>query len=151
MSKKCQEVNTSRFEKVLKLRHEAANILRGVEQDFLEVPSMMLEIFVWQPEVLKRLSSNVVDGTSLPDATIKALNESRMLMTGYAKTKYLALALYDLRVHAAAGPTVASEESNPYLFDGKPHDVVSLLNAMMKQYTGIEQIPGSYEELLGFI
>lgn len=108
----------------------------GVEQDFLEVPSMMLENFVWQPEILKKLSSNINDGSSLPDAKIKALNESRGLMTGYTKTKYLAMALYDLQVHSAA--------SGPYILDGEVHDGASLFNAMMKKYTGIGQIQGSF-------
>ena len=108
----------------------------GVEQDFLEVPSMMLENFVWQPEVLKKLSSHIHDGSSLPDATIKALNESRELMTGYTKTKYLAMAIYDLLVHSAA--------SGPYILDGEIYDATSLFNAMMKKYTGIDQIPGSF-------
>jgi thimet oligopeptidase len=107
----------------------------GVEQDFLEVPSMMLENFVWQPEVLKRLSTNINDGSSLPDETIKALNKSRTLMTGYTKTKYLAMALYDIRVHSSC---------SPYDFDGKRLDATSLFNAMMKKYTGIDQIPDSF-------
>ncbi|KAL7507227.1 hypothetical protein ACHAXN_004437 [Cyclotella atomus] len=108
----------------------------GVEQDFLEIPSMMLENFVWQPEVLKLLSHNIADGSRLPDATIKALNESRSLMTGYTKTKYLAMAMYDLHVHCSA--------SAPYRLDGECHDVTSLFNVMMKNYTGIDQIRGSF-------
>jgi thimet oligopeptidase len=108
----------------------------GVEQDFLEIPSMMLENFVWQPEVLKLLSHNIADGSRLPDATIKALNESRSLMTGYTKTKYLAMAMYDLHVHCSA--------SAPYRLDGECHDVTSLFNVMMKKYTGIDQIRGSF-------
>lgn len=108
----------------------------GVEQDFLEVPSMMLENFVWQPEVLKKLSHNVDDGSSLPDVTIEALNKSRTLMTGYTKTKYLAMALYDLRVHTAP--------CGPFNLDGESHDAASLFNAMVKKYTCIDQIPGSF-------
>jgi thimet oligopeptidase len=105
---------------------------------------MMLENFVWQPEILKRLSSNIDDGSSLPLSTIRALNESRMLMTGYTKMKYLAMALYDLRVHTSAGPDATSDKQNPYVFDGVKHDAASLFNAMMKKYTGVEQIVGSF-------
>lgn len=108
----------------------------GVEQDFLEVPSMMLENFVWQPEVLKKLSCNVHDGSSLPDAKINAINESRTLMTGYTKMKYLAMALYDLKVHTAA--------CAPYNFDGRNYNADSLFNAMLIKFTGIEQIAESF-------
>ncbi len=42
--------------------------LGGVEQDFLEVLSMMLENFVWRLEVLWRLLKNVVNGSRLPES-----------------------------------------------------------------------------------
>eukprot|EP00804_Cyclotella_cryptica_P009207 CCRYP_019218-RA/>CCRYP_019218-RA protein AED:0.24 eAED:0.24 QI:77/1/1/1/0.33/0.25/4/1423/702 len=116
----------------------------GVEQDFLEVPSMMLENFVWQPEILQRLSSHIDDGSSLPDQTIRALNNSRMLMTGFTKMKYLAMALYDLRVHTSAGPDATSDKQNPYVVDEVSHNASSLFNAMMKKYTGMEQVKGSF-------
>ena len=107
----------------------------GVEQDFLEVPSMMLENFVWCPEVLRRLSKHVSDGSCLPESTIDALSKSRFLMTGYAKSKYLAMAMYDLKVHSGPGP---------YEFNGKRYDAVTLYNAMMQEYTGITPIPDSF-------
>ena len=107
----------------------------GVEQDFLEVPSMMLENFVWVPEILRRLSKNISDGSCLPESTIDALSKSRFLMTGYAKMKYLAMALYDLKVHGGPGP---------YEFEGKEYDAVSLYNIMIEKYTGISPISGSF-------
>ena len=135
----------------------------GVEQDFLEVPSMMLENFVWQPEVLKRLSSHINDGSSLPDETIHALNESRTLMTGCTKTKYLAMAIYDISVHSShmarsvvyhcrdlvifycsTVPLTIFTLSGSYNLDGENHDAASLFNAMMKKYTGVEQISDSF-------
>ena len=107
----------------------------GVEQDFLEVPSMMLENFVWVPEILRRLSKNISDGSCLPESTIDALSKSRFLMTGYAKMKYLAMALYDLKVHGGPGP---------YEFEGKEYDAVTLYNIMIEKYTGISPTSGSF-------
>eukprot|EP00579_Thalassiosira_antarctica_P033032 CAMPEP_0201997582 /NCGR_PEP_ID=MMETSP0905-20130828/4508_1 /ASSEMBLY_ACC=CAM_ASM_000554 /TAXON_ID=420261 /ORGANISM="Thalassiosira antarctica, Strain CCMP982" /LENGTH=691 /DNA_ID=CAMNT_0048553295 /DNA_START=20 /DNA_END=2095 /DNA_ORIENTATION=+ len=107
----------------------------GVEQDFLEVPSMMLENFVWCPEILRRLSKHVSDGSCLPESTIGALSKSRFLMTGYGKSKYLAMALYDLKVHNGPGP---------YVFEGKEYDAVSLYNVMIEKYTGIAPMPESF-------
>jgi len=121
----------------------------GVQQDFLEVPSMMLENFVWEPEVLKRLSKHIDNDSSLPDETILSLNNSRTLMTGHAKSKYLAMSLFDLKVHSE--PFIAPNEqpestldSRRYELDGEIHGAASLFNAMVKKYTGIEQIPGSF-------
>lgn len=107
----------------------------GVEQDFLEVPSMMLENFVWQPEILRRLSKHVSDDSCLPESTIEALSKSRFLMTGYAKSKYLAMSLYDLTVHSGPGP---------YEFEGKKYDAVSLYNTMIEKYTGIAPMSDSF-------
>lgn len=107
----------------------------GVEQDFLEVPSMMLENFVWQPEILRRLSKHVSNGSCFPESTIEALSKSRFLMTGYAKSKYLAMSLYDLTVHSGPGP---------YEFEGKQYDAVSLYNTMIEKYTGIAPMPDSF-------
>lgn len=107
----------------------------GVEQDFLEVPSMMLENFVWIPEVLQRLSKHISDGSSLSEETIEALSKSRFLMTAYGKMKYLAMSLYDLKVHSGPGP---------YEFEGDEYDAEELYNVMIEKYTGISPIQGSF-------
>lgn len=70
-------------------------------------------------------------------------------MTGHAKSKYLAMSLFDLKVHSE--PFIAPNEqpestldSRRYELDGEIHGAASLFNAMVKKYTGIEQIPGSF-------
>ena len=107
LANKCQEENTPRFLKVLKLRDECA----------------------------KLLGYDISDGSCLPESTIDALSKSRFLMTGYAKMKYLAMALYDLKVHSGPGP---------YEFEGKEYDAVSLYNIMIERYTGISPISESF-------
>jgi len=97
---------------------------------------MMLENFVWCPEILRRLSRHVSDGRCLSDETIDALSKSRFLMTGYSRCKYLAMALYDLKVHSGNGPE--------YEFDGKMYDAVKLYNVMIEKYTGIAPTTGSF-------
>ena len=54
----------------------------GVEHDFLEVPSQALENWVWDPAVLKRLSSHVDARTPLPDDLAAKLGASRRLGEG---------------------------------------------------------------------
>ena len=108
----------------------------GVEQDFLEVPSMMLENFVWQPEILKRLSKRPSDDASLPEEMIDALCKSRMVMEGYSRCRYLAMALYDLKVHSGRGP---------YEYLGKSYDAIELFDVMMKDISGVSNIPGTFQ------
>ena len=110
----------------------------GVEQDFLEVPSMMLENFVWQPDILRRLSHHIEDGSSLSEDDISALSKSRFMMEGYNRSRYLAMALYDLKVHS---PT---NKDGLYEYNGESYDAISLYHAMMTDISGISQIPESF-------
>jgi thimet oligopeptidase len=49
----------------------------GFRLDFVEAPSQMLENFVWDPTVLKQISSNVDTGKPLPDALIRKMIAAR--------------------------------------------------------------------------
>jgi len=107
----------------------------GVEQDFLEVPSMMLENFVWQPDILKRLSKRPCDGAPLPDSVIELLCKSRFAMEGLSRSRYLAMALYDLKIHSGPGP---------YLYKGKAFDACQLYDVMMEDIFGVSNIAETF-------
>ena len=77
----------------------------GFRQDFVEAPSQMLENFMWQPSILKEISSNVTTGAPLPDDLIAALVKSRYVNYAYFTTRQLQLALTDMTYHTS-GPTV---------------------------------------------
>jgi thimet oligopeptidase len=49
----------------------------GFRLDFVEAPSQMLENFVWDPTVLKQISSNVDTGAPLPDDLIAKMIAAR--------------------------------------------------------------------------
>ena len=77
----------------------------GFRQDFVEAPSQMLENFMWQPSILKEISSNVNTGAPLPDDLIAALVKSRYVNYAYFTTRQIELALTDMTYHTS-GPTV---------------------------------------------
>jgi thimet oligopeptidase len=49
----------------------------GFRLDFVEAPSQMLENFVWDPAILKEISSNVETGAPLPDDLIQKMIAAR--------------------------------------------------------------------------
>ncbi len=77
----------------------------GFRQDFVEAPSQMLENWVWDPHVLKALSSNVKTGAPLPDALIAKMRAARYVDLAYATTRQIMLATVDMRYHSS-GPQV---------------------------------------------
>lgn len=77
----------------------------GFVTDFVEAPSQMLENFVWQPSVLKQISSNWKTGQPLPDDLINALVRSRYVDDAYDYTGQIFYAEVDMAYHTS-GPHV---------------------------------------------
>lgn len=89
----------------------------AVREDFVEAPSQMLENWMWQPSILKEVSSNVTTGKPLPDNLIAKMvalkhvsSENGAYWTGQAF-----LATYDMTIHSS-GPIV---DVNRVYFDLK--------------------------------
>ena len=77
----------------------------GFVTDFVEAPSQMLENFMWQPSILKQISSNWKTGAPLPDDLIAALVRSRYVDDGYDYTGQIFYAEVDMAYHTS-GPHV---------------------------------------------
>eukprot|EP01127_Copromyxa_protea_P024493 TRINITY_DN9683_c0_g2_i2.p1 TRINITY_DN9683_c0_g2~~TRINITY_DN9683_c0_g2_i2.p1 ORF type:complete len:709 (+),score=148.03 TRINITY_DN9683_c0_g2_i2:88-2214(+) len=101
----------------------------GVEQDFLEVPSMMFELWMDKKVVLDRISGHYKDRSKKLDSeTIKQLARSQHFMESIGTSKVIAMSLYDLIIHSQDGP---------YNYkDAKDLDLVSLFDHMLMQYAG---------------
>lgn len=77
----------------------------GFVRDFVEAPSQMLENFMWQPSILKQVSSNWETGQPLPDDLIDSLIKSRYVDDAYFTTRQIMLAQIDMAYHTS-GPRV---------------------------------------------
>lgn len=116
----------------------------GVEQDFLELPSMALEKFATDPSLLRRVSRHYthVDGqkggkgTEVPtlgNDTIKKLQELERWMQGTSSSRYYAMALFDLLAHSQAPP---------YAYEGENGlSVAELYSRVMSKHTKMAPLP----------
>lgn len=77
--------------------------LNGVDTDFVEAPSQMLENWAWQPEILKGLSSHYKTGEKLPEKVIDSLVKSHSANAGGSTLRQILLARLDQELHSGDG------------------------------------------------
>ena len=77
----------------------------NVRGDFIEAPSQMLENWMWQPSILRKVSSHVETGKPLPDELIATLLARKHASGGVFWTRQAFLGVYDLTLHTS-GPEV---------------------------------------------
>ena len=71
----------------------------GVPRDFVELPSQVMEHWVFEPEVLKVYAKHYQTGEVIPAALIEKLDKSGKYGQGFATTEYLAASLLDMDYH----------------------------------------------------
>lgn len=71
----------------------------NVKRDFVELPSQMFENWVWNKEMLKKLSAHYETGASLPDELIDKMLASKNFLGSRAKLRQYVLASFDLALH----------------------------------------------------
>ncbi|KAG0223458.1 hypothetical protein BGX31_008482 [Mortierella sp. GBA43] len=72
----------------------------SLAMDFLEVPSIMLENWLWEPTVLKRLGKHYKTGEELPDDLIQSLVRTRKVLKGLLFSQQMAVTAIDMKVHS---------------------------------------------------
>lgn len=111
----------------------------GVEQDFLEVPSMALEKFATEGPVLARIARHFSGAPEAPElgaATIQSLEARDKWMVGTQQSRYFAMALADLLLHAR-GP--------PYAFEGQEGlSAQELFARVVATHTRLEALPATH-------
>ena len=89
---------------------------RGVArtpQDFVELPSQVMENWTHEPEVLAQFAHHFKSGEAIPAALVKKLTDARRFNQGFATTEYLAACLLDMRWHTLAD-TVPVADPNAF-------------------------------------
>ncbi|HCC47983.1 MAG TPA: hypothetical protein DEQ38_07715 [Elusimicrobia bacterium] len=105
-----------KFDEVVTLFHEFGHVTHNiftrakysafsgtsVSRDFVEVPSKMLENWVYAPEVLRRISGHYKNPSEkLPEATIKKLVEAKNMDSGMGNLRQIFFSLLDMKYHTS--------------------------------------------------
>lgn len=71
----------------------------NVKQDFVELPSQIMEHWALEPEVLKAYARHVETNESIPDSLIAKLQAAEMFNQGFNTTEYVAACYLDMAWH----------------------------------------------------
>ena len=135
------------------LGHAIANILcrrqysgsAKLAPDFTEVPSIFLEYFFWDPNIIRALSSHYTDPTGqsrIPDDLIEHLIEARDFNAALQPLVLLAQSLFDLEIHSPPNAETLKSMNLAVTFNTIRKEVLML--------KGPEDLGYGYEALHGY-
>jgi peptidyl-dipeptidase Dcp len=87
----------------------SANRFRGsglVAQDFVELPSQIMENWVFEPEMLALYARHYKTGEVIPEALVAKIRKAASFNQGFAWTERLAASLLDMDWHTLTEPKV---------------------------------------------
>lgn len=105
------------FDETSTLFHEFGHALHGlfsqgkynrtagnVPQDYVELPSQVMENWAADPQVLKMYAKHFKTGEVIPDKLIAKIEKSGLFNQGFVTVEYLAASILDLDYHELAKP-----------------------------------------------
>jgi thimet oligopeptidase len=111
----------------------------SVAWDFVEAPSQMMENWVWNRDVLKKISKHYVTGKHLDDKTIEKILKGKAFQNGYFYTRQIVQGKLDLDLHT-----------------GKVTDATKAYREMNKKYFSLDLpvketlFPAGFGHLVGY-
>jgi len=111
----------------------------SVKRDFVELPSQMLEEWLWEEDILKKVSKHYKTGLPLPDTLIKSKIASQSAFSGRDSLRQLCFARYSLNLF--------SEDFYKNAIEGSTDSTSDTFMRIQKEIlTGIHYSEGSHFE-----
>jgi peptidyl-dipeptidase Dcp len=132
------------FDEVNTLFHEFGHALHGllsrctyrslsgteVAQDFVELPSQVMENWASEPEVLRMYAKHYATGEPIPDELIAKIKNANHFNQGFATTEYLAASFLDMDWHTLK----TTEEVDPVSFEKESLERIGLIPEIVVRY-----------------
>lgn len=103
----------------------------GVPRDFVELPSQVMEHWVFEPELLKEYAKHYETNEVIPTHLIEKLDKSGKYGQGFATTEYLAASLLDMDFHVL---TEVQEQTDVMKFEATALGNRGLLKQIPSRY-----------------
>jgi len=102
----------------------------NVPQDYVELPSQVMENWAGAPEVLKMYAKHYKTGEVIPDALIAKIVNSGLFNQGFETVEYLAASILDLDYHKLAAPA----KVDPEVFEKDAMGKIGLIEEILPRY-----------------
>lgn len=102
----------------------------AVAQDFVELPSQIMENWAMEPEVLKMYAKNWKTGAPMPDDLIQKIQNSSKFNQGFVTVEYLSAAILDMDFHTIN----ADKEVDVQKFEKASLDKMGLIPEIIVRY-----------------
>jgi peptidyl-dipeptidase Dcp len=102
----------------------------SVPQDYVELPSQIMENWAGDPEVLKAYAKHYETGAVIPDELINKITKSGKFNQGFETVEYLAASLLDMDYHTVGtSMTIPAEE-----FEKLAMSKIGLISEIIPRY-----------------
>lgn len=132
------------WDETLTLFHEFGHGLHGlftrglysrtagnVPQDYVELPSQVMENWAGEPEVLRMYAKHYKTGEVIPEALITKIQNSGLFNQGFDNSEYIAASILDMDLHKMAAP---AEISDVVSFEKTAMEKIGLINEIWPRY-----------------
>jgi peptidyl-dipeptidase Dcp len=131
------------WDEVTTLFHEFGHSLHGlftqgkyyrtagsVPQDYVEMPSQVMENWAGEPEVLRAYAKHYKTGEVIPEDLVEKIQKSGLFNQGFETVEYLAASLLDLDFHELADTT----RINVGEFETRAMNKIGLIKEIIPRY-----------------
>lgn len=103
----------------------------NVPQDFVELPSQVMENWAGEPEVLRSYARHYETGEAIPEVLIAKLVNSTHFNQGFETVEYIAASILDMDYHELTDPAVVDDV---VAFEKAAMDKIGLIPEILPRY-----------------